>query len=154
MPAALPLVVESLTFGRLQVPGPLTHPSKTPQDPLQVALKQLTMVRYTIFPYAFKSHSWWQTRDIPRRHSKTGRSRGPLVSQRYVPDHAPPSASETNMLATGHRGAVTRQRLRCFLLHNINKPPYPPSWYPNKPLRPLRNPYKTLESLTPYGVTP
>ena len=32
------------------------------------------------------------------------------------------------------------------MLHNINKPPYPQIWYPNTP---LKNPYKTLESLTP-----
>ena len=80
-------------------PFPQGPPKKTLRPPLYGLTAYVTPSSY-----AFKSHSWWQI----LRHTKTARRHPPC--RRYVPDHAPLSASETNTLATW--AVVTRERLR------------------------------------------
>ena len=128
----------SLTSGRLQVPRHLLRPPSTIPRPLQVALKQAYYGTLHHLSYAFKSHSWWQTHDIPRRHSKTATSQGtPLsASDTCKMMHHLPHRKPTRWL----QGRSYQRALKVFptlpsAAQHFNKPPYPQSWYPNMPLR-------------------
>ena len=137
IPAALPLVIN--VWSAPSSTTPHTPIQKAPQDRSKSPLSSLL---WSVTPSSIRFQIIFMVANS--RHTKN--------------DIVPLSASDTCQIThhllhrkptcwpQGHRGGgVTRERLRCFLLHNINKPPYPPSWYPNdapkEPLQDAREPY-------------
>lgn len=132
----------SLTSGRLQTSKTLLFSPQAPPTPPKKSLGRPCTGYVTPSSYAFKSHPWWQTRDIPR-HST---SSSPLSAIR---------ARSCTIFRIGNQQAgprvgITRVRLRyfCCTTFPLQQATFPQTWYPKQ--APKESLQRTLGSLTPY----